>query len=258
MSAAKPLAREQGLLLSLLALLTLAAWVMLIRQATGMGMTMGLTMGMAAWLFLAMWAVMMVAMMLPAAAPMILVFHRLQVGRRQRGEAFVATWVFIAAYLAVWVLSGLLAWFVALEADRMGDALALSPRLVARVGGAVIILAGLYQLSPFKNVCLAKCRAPLSFLMTSWRDGTLGAVRMGIAHGLWCLGCCWLLFAILFPLGVMNVGAMALVTLLVVAEKGLPAGELAVRASAAVLVLYGAVVLAVPTLLPTFMDMRAG
>jgi predicted metal-binding membrane protein len=91
--------------------------------------------------------------------------------------------------------------------------------------------------------------------MTSWHDGMLGAVRMGIAHGAWCLGCCWLLFVILFPLGVMNVGAMALVTLLILAEKTLPAGQLVVRIGAAALVLYGAVVMAVPTLLPTFMDM---
>jgi predicted metal-binding membrane protein len=150
MSTAEPLARERGLILSLLVLLTLAAWVLLIRQAAGMGMTMGLTMGMAAWLFLAMWVVMMVAMMLPAAAPMILLFHRLQVGRRRRSEAFVATWVFVFAYLAVWALTGVLAWLAARGGDRIGEALDLSPRPVARVGGALIILAGLYQLSPLK------------------------------------------------------------------------------------------------------------
>ncbi len=253
--ATEPLAREQATILGLLAILTVACWVVLIRQASGMGMVMGLTMGMTAWLFLAMWITMMVAMMLPASGPMILTFHQIQVARRRRGEAFVATWVFVAAYLAVWAAAGAAAWLGAVAADRLGDALGLSPRLVARIGGGVIILAGLYQVSPLKNVCLTKCRTPMSFIMTSWREGIGGAVRMGVAHGAYCLGCCWLLFVILFPLGIMNVAAMAVLTLLVVAEKSLPGGRVTARLAAGALVLYGLAVLAEPTLLPTFMDM---
>ena len=255
--ATEPLARERATILGLLALLTVVCWAVVIRQASGMGMVMGLTMGMTAGLFLAMWIIMMVAMMLPASGPMILTFHRIQVSRRRRGEAFVATWVFVAAYLAVWAAAGVAAWLGAVAADRLGDALALSPRLVARIGGTVVILAGLYQFSPLKNVCLTKCRTPMSFIMTSWREGLGGAVRMGVEHGAYCLGCCWLLFLILFPLGIMNVAAMAVLTLLVVAEKSLPGGRVTARLAAGVLVLYGLAVLAQPRLLPTFMDMGA-
>jgi predicted metal-binding membrane protein len=254
-AARAPLGRERAAVLVLLALLAALSWLVLIRQAAGMGMAMGLTMGMAAGLFLAMWVVMMVAMMLPAAAPMILTFHQVQAGRRRRGEAFVATWVFVAAYLAVWSATGLIAWLGATAAERAAAALALSARDVARLGGAVIILAGLYQFSSLKNACLTKCRTPISFVMTSWREGTLGALRMGAEHGLYCLGCCWLLFVLLFPLGVMNVAAMAVLTLLVLAEKSLPWGRATVNAIAAALVLYGAVVMVYPRVLPTFMDM---
>lgn len=253
--ATEPLARERATILGLLAVLTVACWVALIRQAAGTGMAMGLTMGMTAGLFLAMWVVMMAAMMLPAAGPMILTFHHVQVGRRRRGQAFVATWVFVAAYLAVWAATGIVAWLGAVAADRLADAAGWSPRAVARIGGAVIVLAGLYQLSPLKYACLAKCRTPLSFLMTSWRDGIGGAVRMGVEHGAWCLGCCWLLFVILFPLGVMSIAAMAAITLLIVAEKSLPGGRAAATVAAGALVFYGAAVLVWPTILPTFMDM---
>ncbi len=251
------LARERVVIVALLLILTAASWLVLIWQAAGMGMVMGLTMGMAAWLFLALWVVMMIAMMFPAAAPMILTFHQVQAGKRRRGEAFVATWIFVAAYLAVWALSGVAAWLLAVAGDRLADALGLAPRLVARIGGSVIILAGLYQLSPWKDVCLKKCRSPLSFLLTSWHDGIGGAVRMGVEHGAYCLGCCWLLFVILFPLGMMNVAAMALITLLIIAEKMLPWGTASARAGAVVLVAYGALILAAPGMLPTFMDMGA-
>jgi predicted metal-binding membrane protein len=249
--------RERVVILVLLLILTAASWAVLIWQAAGMGMVMGLTMGMASWLFLALWVVMMIAMMFPAAAPMILAFHQVQAGKRRRGEAFVATWIFVAAYLAVWSLSGVAAWLLAVAGDRLADAIRLPPTLVARIGGAVIILAGLYQLSPWKNACLAKCRSPLSFIMTSWREGSSGAVRMGVEHGAFCLGCCWLLFVILFPLGMMNVAAMALITLLILAEKMLPWGAASARLGAAALILYGVLILAAPQALPTFMDMNA-
>jgi predicted metal-binding membrane protein len=251
------LARERIAILAALLILTVASWLVLIWQAAGMGMVMGLTMGMAAWLFLALWVAMMIAMMFPAAAPMILTFHQVQAAKRRRGEAFVATWIFVAAYLAVWSLSGVAAWLLAVAGDRLADATNLSPRLVARIGGLVIILAGLYQFTPWKNACLAKCRTPLSFIMTSWHDGTGGAVRMGLEHGAFCLGCCWLLFVILFPLGMMNVAAMALITVLILAEKMLPWGRATVSVGAAALILYGVLILAAPQMLPTFMDMSA-
>ena len=110
----------------------------------------------------------------------------------------------------------------ALAAEALPCAHALSPATAARIGGAVVIAAGIYQLTPLKDLCLSKCRTPITFIMTSWRDGTAGALRMGLLHGAYCLGCCWLLFAILFPLGIMNIGAMAGITLIIFAEKTLP------------------------------------
>jgi predicted metal-binding membrane protein len=123
----------------------------------------------------------------------------------------------------------------------------------ARLGGVALILAGLYQLTPLKQICLAKCRSPLAFIMGSWRDGYAGAVRMGVEHGLYCLGCCWFLFVILFPLGMMNIAILALVTLLIFAEKSLPGGRRISQVAAIALLAYGTLILFVPRALPTMM-----
>jgi hypothetical protein len=160
-------------------------------------------------LFLAIWVIMMVAMMFPAAVPMILTFHKVQTGKRERGDAFVSTWMFVAAYILVWALAGVAAYAGALAAETIAVRAAISSTTAARIGGAVIILAGIYQLTPLKDRCLSNCRTPITFIMTSWRDGAVGAMRMGLLHGAYCLGCCWLLFVILFPLGIMNIAAMA-------------------------------------------------
>jgi len=201
--------------------------------------------------FIADWVVMMVAMMLPTAAPMILTFHRVQAANRPPRDAFVSTWVFVAAYLVVWVFAGLAA-YVGMQAVEAAFArAALTPRAAAQVGGAIIVVAGIYQLTPLKDVCLSKCREPLEFIVTSWRGGATSALEMGLLHGAYCLGCCWLLFVILFPLGILNVGAMAAVTLIIFAEKTLPWPRLAPYATASALVLYGALVITSPQLLPT-------
>jgi predicted metal-binding membrane protein len=250
-----PLALQRGVMLGLLLGLAAGAWALLAWQQADADMAMASpTMGMGAALFLAIWVVMMVAMMFPTAAPMILTFHNVQADRRERGEAFVATWVFVAAYLLVWVLSGIVAYAGAVAAEAVAARAALSAEVAARIGGLVLMAAGLYQLTPLKDRCLAKCRTPIGFIMTSWRDGVAGAVRMGLEHGLYCLGCCWLLFVILFPLGIMNVAAMAVITLVIFAEKAAPWGRPISRVTAAALVVYGAAVLVAPRLLPTFME----
>ncbi len=260
-----PLSRQRNIILALLLALAALCWALLVWQrvaAEGMSMASP-TMGVEAPLFLAIWFIMMVAMMFPTAAPMVLTFHHVQAGKRRRGESFVATWVFVAAYLLVWTLAGVVAYIGAVVAEELAAAAALSPATAARIGGGALIAAGLYQLTPLKNLCLAKCRTPMGFIMTSWREGAGGALRMGLIHGGYCLGCCWLLFVILFPLGLMNIAAMAVVTLVIFAEKTLPWGRAATRATAAALVLYGAAVIAAPQLLPTFsestgMDMPHG
>ena len=252
---ANHLSVQRNIILGLLLALAAAAWAVLVWQSGGTNTNMvmnSITMGLRAPLFLTIWVVMMVAMMFPTAAPMILTFHKVQAGKSQRGEVFVSTWVFVAAYILVWTLAGVAAYACALAAEALAVRAALSSVTAARIGGAVLIAAGFYQLTPLKDLCLSKCRTPVTFIMTSWRDGAAGALRMGLLHGAYCLGCCWLLFVILFPLGIMNIAAMAIITLVIFAEKTLPWGRLAPYAAAVALVLYGALVLTTPELLPTF------
>jgi predicted metal-binding membrane protein len=252
-----PLRAERHLIFALLVLLGALAWGFLWWQASVMDMTMAMsaTMGMAAPLFVAVWVVMMIAMMFPAAAPMILVFHRVQAARGPGSSAFVATWIFVAGYMLVWTAAGAAAYLAAAAGERVAIDANLDPVALARIGGAILILAGFYQLSPLKRVCLSKCQTPLGFVVTSWREGSAGALRMGMSHGLHCLGCCWLLFVILFPLGMMNIAALATITLLIFAEKSLQAGQLVAQIVASMLIAYGATVLAIPWILPTFMNM---
>ena len=118
-----------------------------------------------------------------------------------------------------------------------------------RIGGALLVVAGLYQLSPLKHLCLAKCRTPLQFILSSWRDGYGGAFRMGFVHGAYCLGCCWFLFVLLFPLGIMNIAVMAVLTVVIFAEKMFPRGERIAQVVGLALILYGILVIVVPTTL---------
>jgi predicted metal-binding membrane protein len=246
---------QRNVILGSLLALAAAAWAVLVWQHGDATMDMAMaspTAGLRAPLFLATWAVMMVAMMLPTALPMILTFHRVQAGNRQLHDAFVTTWVFVAAYLAVWAFAGVAAYAGVLAAEAAIVRAALSPATTAQVGGAIIVVAGIYQLTPLKDVCLSKCRTPIDFIVTSWRNGATSAFEMGLLYGAYCLGCCWLLFVILFPLGIMNLGAMTVITLIIFAEKTLPWPRLAPYAAAVALVLYGALVITSPQLLPTF------
>lgn len=241
-SNATRLRRQRNLVLALLLALAGACWLVVLRQP-GMTQGIGLTMGMTLPLFLLAWVAMMIAMMFPTAAPMIVMFGTVAAGKQQRAQPFVPTWVFVSAYLTVWVGFGVVAY---VAASGLGALAMRSGGLMdnaARLAGAVLLLGGIYQLSPLKSLCLTKCRSPLSFILTSWRDGYGGAFVMGLKHGAYCLGCCWLLFAILFPLGVMNVAAMVGLTLLIFAEKSLAWGPAIVRVAGVGLVAYGAVVL---------------
>jgi predicted metal-binding membrane protein len=252
--------------LAILLSLATVAWAVLVWQANrgdGMamtdpegGMAMGepstldLTAGLSAGLFLVMWVVMMVAMMFPTAAPMVLMFSRVHAGKRRRGQSFVPTWVFIGAYLALWTAFGAVAYLLASAASAQLRQSMWPADNAARIGAVAIVLAGVYQLTPLKRVCLRHCRSPLAFVTQHWREGRAGSFLMGLQHGLYCLGCCWLLFVLLFPIGVMNIVAMLLITALIFAEKVLPAGERTARIAAAVLISYGVLVLAVPATLP--------
>lgn len=253
---AAPFLRERKLILSILLILAAASWALLIWQAAvmnGQAMGMGLTMGMSAGLFIALWIVMMIAMMFPSAAPMILMFSRVYAGKRQKSQAFVPTWVFVSAYLLIWTLFGLAAYPLALLAEKLAGQSMWLMENAPRIGGILLVTAGLYQLTPLKHICLAKCRTPLQFILSSWHDGYRGAFRMGFVHGAYCLGCCWFLFIILFPLGIMNIAVMALLTILIYAEKSFPFGRRISQSAGVALIIYGVIVIGVPAALPTVM-----
>ncbi|MBX6368611.1 MAG: DUF2182 domain-containing protein [Rhodospirillales bacterium] len=213
------------------------------------GMAMGGMPG-AAWsaggaaFFLASWVVMMAAMMLPAAAPMIVLFDAAR--RSREGRAALSTWIFVSGYLLVWLAAGVPAYAAIETANALGASWTDPAARVDRgslVLGAILLGAGLYQFTPLKRVCLRHCRSPLAFFAQHWRDGRLGALRLGVLHGAYCLGCCWALFAVLVAVGVMSMGWMLLLTLVVFVEKVLPRGERVAAFFGVALVALGAVIL---------------
>jgi len=190
-------------------------------------------------LVLVMWVVMMVAMMVPTAAPVVLLYQRVVAGRDASARPVVLTGFFVAGYVLAWSLFAVAATLVQWA---LHGAAVLSPamRLTGpTIGGAVLILAGVYQWTPLKHACLAQCRTPLAFLLNAWRGGKIGALAMGLRHGAYCTACCWLLMVILFVVGVMNLAWIVALTALVLTEKLLPHGERFARASGVALAAWG-------------------
>ena len=223
-------------LLVVVALVTLAciSWAYTIhlalsRPSTSMGNAMAMPM-MTAWsatdfLFMfIMWSVMMFAMMLPSVTPTVMIFERVRERREAAGRVFAPTLSFILGYLLIWIgfsfAATLLNWWLHIGGSLTSMMGSVAPTL----GGLLLILAGLFQWTPLKDACLEHCRSPLGFLTTHWREGVGGAVQMGLRHGVYCLGCCWMLMVLLFVLGVMNLIWVAALTLIVLAEKTLPFG----------------------------------
>ena len=206
----------------------------------GMG---GLAM-MTAGLFLVTWLVMMVAMMFPSVAPMTLAFASFT---RSRGEGYVPTAVFVLGYLIVWTAVGLVPLAVLQAVDKIWMT---PPSWLPRAGAAVIIVAGIYQFTPLKDACLRACRSPLGFIMThNFGGGPAAAVRAGMSHGLYCLGCCWALMAVLAVLGLMNIAWMAVIAAVFFVEKNVRRGELLPRVVGAVCIGAGLAILAWPVYL---------
>lgn len=190
-----------------------------------------------------MWASMMVAMMLPSAAPMVLVYGSIAERRSARGETVPGAAVFAAGYAAVWTVFSLAATALQFVLER---AALLSPMMEATshgLAGAVLVAAGVYQWTPFKQACLRHCRSPLDFVFTQWREGRRGAFAMGLRHGTYCLGCCWVLMLLLFVGGVMNLAWIAGLSVYVMVEKFAPAGGWIGRTAGAALVAWGLAVL---------------
>lgn len=173
---------------------------------------------------LLVWTVMMIAMMLPSTLPFVQAFGAEHRRRRAHHLPFVPAGVFLAGYFAMWTGFSAVA---ALVQQALHRAALLSPMSATGsvVGGGILVGAGVYQWTPLKDACLRHCRSPLSFLLSDWREGWLGAFRMGIDHGLFCLGCCWLLMALPFAAGVMNLLWMAAITVFILVEKTAPGGQ---------------------------------
>ena len=228
-------------------LLTLAvlAWVYIARTAATMSAHAGMSMPARPWdigetagLAL-MWIVMMIAMMIPSVTPVILLFAGVARRRRAQGVPAAPVSVFTLGYLLAWTGYAVLA---AVAQSALHSAALLSPAMASAspmLGGAILMLAGLYQWSPLKGACLSHCRSPLGFFSTEWREGVSGALRMGFRHGSFCVGCCWALMALLFVAGVMNLVWVAVIAGFVLAEKVLPHGRLLGRITGAALAGYG-------------------
>jgi predicted metal-binding membrane protein len=186
-----------------------------------------------------MWAVMMVAMMLPSAAPLLLLHARIERTGRERGESIAPTAAFAAGYLLAWTgfsaVATLLQWALERAALLSTKMMASTPYL----GAAVLLGAGIYQLTPLKRSCLSHCRSPIDFVMHRWRRGFGGAIRMGFEHGLYCIGCCWFLMGLLFVGGVMNLVWIAAISIFVLLEKAAPRGERWAMAAGWLLVVSG-------------------
>jgi predicted metal-binding membrane protein len=238
--------RDRTIVLVALISVVLLSWVYVLAGA-GMGISafemtqmsggaMGMMMS-AQWsreyagvMFL-MWWVMMIAMMLPSATPMVLLFAMVNRKQKEKGNAYVPTVLFVSAYLAVW------AWFSVV-------AVALQWGLEATtMGGGLLLAAGIYQLTPIKQACLKHCRSPLQFVMSHWRSGWRGAFRMGVEHGAYCVGCCWFLMGLLFFGGIMNLYWIAGLAVFVLLEKTIPMGHWISYMVGVALIVWGIVVL---------------
>jgi predicted metal-binding membrane protein len=224
------------------------AWAYLVYLARDMGgMDSGMVMAqMRSWtaadfgFMLLMWATMMVGMMVPTAAPMVLLFAANSRRLREQQQPYVPTVVFLSGYVVVWsgfaVAATLGNWALHvndLMSSMMGESVSIY------LGGGLLIAAGLFQLSPLKYVCLKHCRSPLSFLTNDWREGSWGAFNMGLRHGAFCLGCCWMLMGLLFVLGIMNLIWIAALAAFVLLEKVAPAGQYVGMTAGILLIIWG-------------------
>lgn len=255
-TSAQAYRRDRRVVVAGIILISLLSWVCLVVLAapdqadhapehTVMQPTMTAWDGGLLVLSMVMWCVMMIAMMLPTTTPMVLSFTRLQHQREARPKAAKLTAWFIAGYLLAWFafsLTAALAQWVLYSGELMTTAMGSTTPLLA---GGLLLAAGLFQWSGLKNACLTKCRSPLNFLLNEWRPGSRGALIMGLRHGLYCVGCCWVLMLLMFVGGVMNLTWMAAIAIYVLLEKVIPSFRVLGSLTGILLVLAGAVTLGV-------------
>jgi predicted metal-binding membrane protein len=221
------LQKDRLLMLSGLGLITVLAWAYMLRMAremVGTGMDINLAC-LAQWgpgdfvhMFI-MWLIMMVAMMVPSATPMIIIFATVNRQRSKMQGPFIPTWLFVLGYLTAWTVYSALAttvqWGLHAAALLTHTLVITSPLL----GALLLVATGVFQWTPFRDACMTQCRSPFGFIMTEWREGRRGALIMGLKHGIYCVGCCWMLMTLSFALGVMNMLWMAALTAFMLLEK---------------------------------------
>ncbi|WP_246262809.1 DUF2182 domain-containing protein [Arthrobacter mobilis] len=224
--------REAALVAVLLALAG-GSWISTATRMNGMDMGRWTDPGPPAF-FLTTWVIMLAAMMCPSVAPMVVAYVRIHRRRKSgRYAPYGCTAVFVAGYLAAWTLFGTAAYVLYVSAAALFPGFLASEPGGRYLAAGVVLAAAAYQLTGAKDICLMKCRTPVDFILHRMRHGYFRALRMGAEHGAWCVGCCWALMVALFPLGMMNVGWMALVGAFIAAEKMLPWKRLASRSVAA-------------------------
>ena len=220
MSLPRPIAVSGALLGA-----ALVGWIVTYQRMHGMDAGPGTDLGGLGW-YLGIWVTMTAAMMLPSVAPMVLVFSRVNRERARRGSLGAApTWVFVAGYLVAWTAYGLVAYALFRVGKEAAPNFLAWNRGGGYVAGAALVFAGLYELTPLKDVCLRHCRGPLHFVLGGWREGQAGAMRMGVEHGIYCVGCCWGLMVALFALGVMSLTWTAVIAAVIFVQKVLPFGD---------------------------------
>ena len=237
-------ARARLGLVALLFALAAAGWWWTAAEMRGMDQGPWTGLGTAGW-FLGVWVVMMAAMMFPSVAPTVALYSRMT---RTRSPSWA--FLFAAGYLIPWAAAGVGAFAIGKAAFAVAGNSLTWDHAGQAVAGVTLIIAALYQVTPLKDVCLAKCRTPLGQLLGGWRDGPSGAVQMGAKNGAWCVGCCWALMASLFALGVMSITWMAFVAGLIAVEKTAPWRRIATYGTALVLLALGVLLLAEPHAVP--------
>ncbi len=238
--------KDKLFLFSGLALITVFSWAYMLHMAwkmpmTGMQMTKPCLMhwgpGDLAHIFV-MWSIMMAAMMVPSFTPMAAMFAAVNKQRNKVQGPLVSTWVFVLGYLVIWIIYSALAtatqWGLHLSALLSHAMVITSPV----VGGLLLIAAGVFQWTPFRDACMSRCRSPLGFIMTEWREGRRGALIMGLKHGIYCAGCCWMLMTLSLVLGVMNMLWMAALTAFMLLEKTTAANWIS-RTAGLILIAWG-------------------
>ncbi|MDL2236251.1 DUF2182 domain-containing protein [Christensenellaceae bacterium OttesenSCG-928-K19] len=266
----KFLSRDQWVILIIVVALTLVAWIYLAANGSDSdmaGMSMDMTgandpsmdqqmaerLGAAAYkptmpgfsMFVPMWIIMCIGMMLPTAVPMFFTYHTVSKRRAQGGSAIGPTLLFVLGYVLLWALFGVACWVVGtLIINLVGDLITSWAGNTIGVA-AIFLFAGVYQLTPLKNACLKGCQHPLQFVMHKWKEGMGGALLMGMRHGIECIGCCWALMLVLFPLGMMNLFWMGIFTIVMFFEKNAKYGTIISKMAGVLFLIAGGVLMTV-------------